>query len=111
MKRPGITQLLPTQLDGGKKLLPAWIHSSAYARGILPGQLKTPARGRNLRTSWEEDVTDPFCRESSEQPPGKGLAPRPHPEKTVGNSVRPREVLHGDHQLVRPDRVSAPRSD
>ena len=35
-----------------------------------------------------------------------GLAGNP-----VGNSVRPREVLHGDHQLVQPDRFSAPRSD
>jgi hypothetical protein len=26
------------------------------------GSTKTPARGRNLKTSWEEDVTDPFCR-------------------------------------------------
>jgi hypothetical protein len=45
---------------------------------------------RNLKTSWEEDVTDPFCRQSSEQPPGKGLAPRPHPE-----SHNPQPVIAG----------------
>jgi hypothetical protein len=55
------------------------------------------AQPQNL-TSWEEDVTDPFCHQSSEQPPGKGLAPRPHPENPVGNSVQP-------------DRFSAPRSN
>ena len=59
---------------------------------------------RDLNELWGRSPytrTDPFCRDSSEQPPGKGLAPRPHPENPVGNSVWPREVLHGDHQLVR----------
>jgi len=46
--------------------------------------------------------------QSSEQPPGKGLAPRRYPENPDGNGVWPGEVLHGDHQLMRPARFAAP---
>jgi hypothetical protein len=31
------------------------------------------------------------------------LAPRRYPENPDGNGVWPGEVLHGDHQLMRPD--------
>jgi hypothetical protein len=46
--------------------------------------------------------------QSSEQPPGKGLAPRRYPENPDGNGVWPGEVLHGDYQLMRPDRWICP---
>jgi hypothetical protein len=36
------------------------------------------------------------------------LAPRRYPENPDGNGVWPGEVLHGDHQLMRPARCAAP---
>jgi hypothetical protein len=36
------------------------------------------------------------------------LAPRRYPENPDGNGVWPGEVLHGDHQQMRPARFAAP---
>ena len=57
---------------------------------------------------WEKGVTDPFCRSHLSSHRSKGWRERRYPENPDGNGVWPGEVLHGDHQLMRPARFAAP---